>query len=155
MKTEKNLFSQRSAIYQVPESVLTHHSQDSTRITAVVTGLLMGTVLWHSPFGSDKGQQVIWVGSCEGSCKALQSGRGSICAQHPQAGQGPQEDAICPYSQVCMLIRTDVCALRGRRPIGVEKTWARHTVQPRWDGHLQQGHSGDDYKDAEGKLQML
>ena len=51
MRTEKNLFSQRSAIYQVPESVLTHHSQDSTLITAVVTGLLMGNV-YSQPLSS-------------------------------------------------------------------------------------------------------
>ena len=42
MRTEKNLFSPWAATYQAPESVLIHHSQDSTFITTVVTGLVMG-----------------------------------------------------------------------------------------------------------------
>ena len=29
---------------------------------------------------------------------------------------------------MCVLIRMDICALRGRRPVGVEKTWVRLRV---------------------------
>lgn len=47
----------------------THHS--SCDWTANGLCVQSATVIFHSPFGSDKGQQVNWAGSYEGSSKAL------------------------------------------------------------------------------------
>lgn len=153
MRTEKNLCSRGSSVYQVPESVLIHHSQDSTLITVVVTGLLMGYVysqplssaVWFWQRSTSKLSGVIW---------GIVPGTPIRKKQHlppapPKLVRGRSRMPSAPTPRYRYSSEWTSVLLE-ETPCRRKKTWARHTVQPRWDGCLQRDHGSDEYKDAEG-----